>query len=264
MLSYLSLAAGFMCLGWLSERLEAVPSVHLGPWDLIEAPLVIVDAGHGGHDGGAVAGGAVEKDLALTLAQQLRDCLIAEGLRVKMTRDGDTFLPLEERAAVANEAQANAFVSIHLNTSSAPEVSGIETYYTERKSLSAQRALQARWQLTASSVKDQRGRWLAETLQRHVCQTTQAENRGVKERNYAVVTHTQIPAVLVECGFLTHPGEAARLKSSDYQKQLVQGLTQGIREFVQARKDHPNRGVVELEASALASADEAEPESTTP
>lgn len=262
--SYAALAGSFLALGWLSDRLQAVPSIQLAPWDFDQAPLIVVDAGHGGHDGGAVVGAVLEKNLALTLAKQLREQLVALGIRVKMTRDGDHFLPLEERAALANELQADAFVSLHLNTSDKPEVSGIETYYTEHKSLSAQRALQQRWQLTTSAVKDKRGRWLADILQNQACTSTQAVDRGIKERNYAVVSRTQVPAVLVECGFLTHAEESARLRQADYQKQLIQGLATGIRQFVQARKGAPGKGLEALPSPALAATEENENKKATP
>lgn len=240
-MSYLALAGGFGSLIWLSQQLEAVPQVRLTAWEV--APLVVVDAGHGGHDGGAVAGGAIEKNLALDLALQLRQELLRLGLRVQMTRETDVFLPLEERAALADRVQAAAFVSLHLNTSAASEVSGIETYYTEQKSLPVVRALQTRLGLTSPTVSDQRGRWLADHLQRHSCLTTQAENRGIKERNYAVVSQTQVPAALIECGFLTHATEASRLKQAAYQARLITGIAQGLAEFLKIQQAQPLRGV---------------------
>jgi len=217
--------------------------VRLAPWDVNGTPLVVLDAGHGGHDGGAVAGGTLEKKLTLELTLKLRDELIAHGLRVKMTRDRDVFLPLEERAAIADRCGADAFVSLHLNTSANAEVSGIETYFTEKKSLAAQRALQAKLSLSGGSVKDERGRWLAESLQRHACLATKAGDRGIKERSYAVISQTQVPAALIECGFLTHEKEAARLKKTDYQKQLIQGITTGITQFLKARQTRPEHGI---------------------
>lgn len=241
--SYAALLGVLISLGWLSRTLEAVPEVKLSPWDLHGIPLVVVDAGHGGHDGGAVAGGTIEKELALTLSLQLRDLLVAQGLRVKMTRHTDVFLPLEERAAIANETGAAVFISLHLNTSAAREVSGVETYYTEQKALSVQRALQSRLGLGNGAVQDRRGHWLAESLQRHACLMTHAENRGIKQRNYAVVSRTQVPAALVECGFLTNPEEAARLKKTEYQQKLVAGIATGIAEFLKAHHGLPDRGI---------------------
>ena len=256
--AYGVLAVGLASQAWLSRELEALPAVNLGPWDMSSSPLVVLDAGHGGHDGGAVAGGTIEKNLALELALRLRDELVREGIRVQMTRDTDVFVPLEERAAMANEAEATAFVSLHLNTSASGEVSGVETYFTERKSLAVQRALQAKWSLTTGSLKDERGRWLAECLQQHVCQVTKAADRGIKERNYAVVSQTAVPAALVECGFLTHPGEAARLKQEAYQKQLTAGLVAGILQFLKAHHHQPQRGIHLLAGPATSPQEEKE------
>lgn len=247
--SYAALLGAVVSLGWLSQTLEAVPQVSLSPWDLNGIPLVVIDAGHGGHDGGAVAGGTIEKELALTLSLRLRDLLVAHGLRVKMTRHTDVFLPLEERASLANEAGAAVFVSLHLNTSEVKEVSGIETYYTEQKALSVQRALQARLGLGNGSVQDRRGHWLAENLQRQAVRATGAEDRGIKQRNYAVVSRTQIPAALIECGFLTHPDEAARLKTADYQQKLITGIAAGIAEFLKAHHGSPDRGIQAADGS---------------
>lgn len=241
---YAMLAGGIGSLAWFSQKVEAVPLVILSPWDMDSSPLVVLDAGHGGHDGGAVAGGVVEKNLALKLTLQIRENLIHHGVRVKMTRDEDVFIPLEERANMANAAEADAFVSVHLNTSGKEEVSGVETYFTGRKSLSVQRTLQARWSLASgTSVQDDRGRWLAESLQKEVCRYIQAIDRGVKERSYAVVSQTAVPAALIECGFLTHKGEANKLKDEAYQKQLTEGITAGILLFIKARTSHPERGV---------------------
>ncbi len=236
--SWVLLVGAVVCLSWLSRRLESLPDVALPLWDGRLPPLVVLDAGHGGHDGGAVAGGVIEKHLALDFTLQLRARLLADGIRVRLTRDSDVFLPLEERAAKADELGADALVSLHLNTSPSPEVSGVETYFSERKPLSAQRQLQARLDLTAAELApDPRGRRLAESLQRQVCAATQAADRGARDRNYVVVSQSLCPAALVECGFLTHADEAARLQTLAYQQKLIDGLARGVREFLQARRD---------------------------
>lgn len=238
------MVASLACLAWLSSHLEQIPQVFLSPWENDSPPLIVLDAGHGGHDGGAVAGGTLEKKLALELTQQLRTQLINHGMRVKMTRDSDIFIPLEQRAAIANEAEAAVFISLHLNTSSNTEVSGVETYYTEKKSLATQRSLQAKWGLTGGALKDQRGKWLADCLQKRVCVNTHAVNRGVKERNYAVVSQTTVPSALIECGFLTNETESKRLQQDDYQKQLISGITEGVLMFLNSHHRQPSRGIL--------------------
>lgn len=226
--SYLALAGVVLALGWLSRSLEAVPAVRIRPWELDSAPLVIVDAGHGGQDGGAVAGGFIEKNLSLTLARQLRDQLHELGLRVKMTRDRDVFIELEARSQIAKKAKATLFVSLHLNTSETASVQGIETYYAEQKSLSARRS-------PSGSRGQHASEWLARSVQLHACSGSKAEDRGIKAKNYAVVTHTPCPAVLVECGFLTHVDEVAKLKRSEYQLALAQGIARGVVEFIKSQ-----------------------------
>ena len=116
------LAVALGVLGWQTLRLEAIPAVQIQPWEQDSAPLVVVDAGHGGHDGGAVANGSIEKSLSLTLGRKVRGYLEKAGVRVRMTREKDRFLELEERCQIAAETNADAFVSVHLNTSAASEV----------------------------------------------------------------------------------------------------------------------------------------------
>lgn len=250
--SYLALAVAIASLAWLDRRLEAVPSVRLEAWDEGSHPLVVLDAGHGGHDGGAVAGGEIEKNLALTLTLQVRDHLRAAGVRVKLTRDKDVFLPLEERAAVAEREGAAAFVSLHLNTSASPEVGGIETYFSEKKPLKAGRTLQMKWGLASPVVTDRRGRWLADCIQKEACLATKAADRGIKERSYVVVSQSTVPAALVECGFLTHAPEARNLKEAAYQKTLTQAVATGILRFLKARARFPEQGLVAEQRPAAA------------
>lgn len=256
--AFVVLAAGFGSLGWLSVRLDQVCWIDLSPWQSSDgiprrSPLVVVDAGHGGHDGGAVANGMVEKTVALDLAQRLRRALEAQGARVVLTRETDVFLPLEQRSAFAEQHGAAAFVSLHLNTSvAATAVSGIETYFATHKSLQAQRALQARLSVSDSQpVRDERGEVLARSIQQHVCRMAGAVDRGCRERGYAVVMNTACPAVLVECGFLTNDGESARLRDEAYRDMLAQGLARGVVEFLQTQEARPIHDVHPMAVQAL-------------
>jgi N-acetylmuramoyl-L-alanine amidase len=224
--SYGALGLAMAALGWLALRLEAIPAVQIQPWELESAPLVIVDAGHGGHDGGAVANGLIEKNLSLTLARQVRDHLEEAGVRVRMTREKDRFLELEERCQIAAEADADAFVSVHLNTSPAPEVQGLETYYAATQSLLAR---------PAKSKGKSMGETLAQIIQRRASEATKAEDRGIKDSQLIVVMRTPCPAALVECGFLTHSGEARRLSREEYQAKLTKGIADGVVEFLKGR-----------------------------
>jgi len=210
-----------------------------------ERPLVVVDAGHGGGDGGAVWNGIVEKNLALTLALKLKAQLEKLGIDVQMTRSKDVFVSLENRAAMANRVKADAFVSVHLNSAGNESgVRGIETYYCLNKSLPAVRALQAAFQLkTTVGLRDRRGEKLAAAVQRQVCQGTGSGDRGTKERAYTVVHGTSCPAVLVECGFISNPKEATLLKTRAYQEKLAGGIARGVATFLHGQELDPARGL---------------------
>lgn len=256
--AYLALACAAACF-WLSfQHLQfaSAPALKTPSWNTDEAdlkkktdprPLVVVDAGHGGHDGGAVANGLIEKNVSLQIANALVQELEACGLRVKMTRQKDEFIALEKRADMANETEADAFVSVHLNTSTGEDAgaSGIETYYSGGKGLSTMRLIRARYGKDESgSLDDQRGKNLAEVVQRVVCKRTGAENRGVKERGYTVVFRNACPAVLVECGFLTDKTEADRLRQSSYRAKIAKGIAEGVCAYLQARQIKPQHGLV--------------------
>lgn len=223
--SLISLILGVLALGWASWRLEMVPDISLPPWEAADAPLVVVDAGHGGHDGGAVANGFVEKKLSLQLARLLQEQLGEAGVRVLMTRSTDRFLELEERCRMAAEARAAVFVSLHLNTSSAPEVSGIETYFSSQAS-------PAFGLLRGELRNAQAAEALARLVQRRAVAAAGAEDRGIKDSQILVVRRTPCPAILVECGFLTNKREAGLLSRHDHQQRLIQGISEGVVEFL--------------------------------
>lgn len=230
--SVTALGGAIASLAWLEHRVTTLERPKIGPWDAEtqKIPLVLVDAGHGGHDGGAVANGGIEKHLTLAIAKRLRDDLIAAGLRVVMTRENDTFLPLEERAALTKKHGAEAFVSVHINTDgSGSAATGIETYFAGKPSLSAMRKTGQTGENATTSEK------LAATVQRCVCEETQADNRGTKERDYVVIEEASCPAVLVECGFLTNSEEATRLKDTKHQEKIARGIAAGVKLFLQAK-----------------------------
>jgi len=222
------LAGSAASLVWLERQNAALPTPAAARWDT--APLVIVDAGHGGHDGGAVANDVIEKNLSLDLSLRLKRELEAAGLRVLLTRDRDVFLSLDERAALAGKYQAAAFVSVHLNTDgSGSAAEGIETYFSKAPPLSSRQAALSAGQRLPDSAH------FAATVQRLVCASTQAQDRGTKERSYAVVAQAPCPAVLVECGFLTSANEVARLKRESYRDQVAVGIARGVALFLQAQ-----------------------------
>ncbi len=173
-----------------------------------ETPItVVIDAGHGGHDRGGIPGQRIaEKDMTLDVALRLRNVLSASGYRVAMTRSTDVFVPLGERVAIANSYRNAVFVCIHFNATGRSGASGIETYFYSRDSLP-----------------------LASAIHYYVVGGAPSDNRGVRRRGYYVLRKTSVPAVLVECGFLTNPTEAAYAQSASYRQKLAEEIAAGIR-----------------------------------
>jgi len=168
---------------------------------------VVIDAGHGGHDRGGIPGQSVaEKDMTLDVAQRLRNVLSASGYGVVMTRDSDVFVPLGTRVAIANSYRNAIFVCIHFNATKRAGASGIETYFYSRDSLP-----------------------LASAIHYFVTGGAPSANRGVRRRGYYVLRRTSVPAVLVECGFLTNPTEAAYAQSASYRQKLAEEIAAGVR-----------------------------------
>jgi N-acetylmuramoyl-L-alanine amidase len=168
---------------------------------------VVIDAGHGGFDRGGIPGQRVaEKEMTLDVAQRLKSVLEASGFRVVMTRDSDVFVPLGTRTAIANSNRNAIFVSVHFNSAPRSSAGGIETYFYNRQSLA-----------------------LASAIHHYVAGGAPSENRGVRRRGYFVLRKTNMPSVLVECGFLTSPTEAANIQNPSYRQKLAEEIAAGIR-----------------------------------
>jgi N-acetylmuramoyl-L-alanine amidase len=170
--------------------------------------VVVIDAGHGGSDRGGIPGQRVpEKTMTLDVAQRLKAVLTAYGYPVVMTRDSDVFVPLGTRVAIANSYRDAIFVCIHFNAARRGSANGIETYFYSSQSLP-----------------------LASAIHYYVAGGAPTPNRGVRRRGFYVLRKTTIPAVLVECGFLTNATEANYAQSSAYQQKLAEEIGRGIRE----------------------------------
>src|SRR6266487_4914176 len=168
---------------------------------------VVIDAGHGGHDRGGIPGQKIaEKDMTLDVAQRLRNVLAASGYHVVMTRDSDMFVPLPTRVAIANSYRNAIFVCIHFNATKRMGAGGIETYFYSRDSLP-----------------------IASAVHYYVAGGAPSSNRGVRRRGYYVLRRTNVPAVLVECGFLTNPTEAAYAQTASYRQKLAEEIAAGVR-----------------------------------
>lgn len=171
-------------------------------------PTVVIDAGHGGHDRGGVPGDRYsEKIYTLDVAKRLEARLRAAGYRTVMTRRGDYFVSLGARCGIANSQRNAIFVSIHFNSATREGANGIETYYYSRQS----------------------GR-LASAIHSRVLRAAGTENRNVRSRGFYVLRNTRIPAVLVECGFLTNRAEGGRIAgSAAHRQRLADAVASAIR-----------------------------------
>lgn len=175
-------------------------------------PRIVIDPGHGGKDPGATSKTTKvqEKALALKTSLNLRDSLVKKGYEVIMTRDADYYPTVPDRAVLANQMDADVFISVHYNSTTKPTVYGIETW--------------------AYNTPDNNA--LAEALHRNIIGSTGARNRGVKDgRKLIVLNTTKVPAVLLELGFLSNPNEARLVMQEHYQKTLVQAITKGVDDY---------------------------------
>lgn len=193
--------------------------------------VVVLDAGHGGKDPGAVAGSWLEKNIVLDLAHRLARQLKQRGCRVIMTRYDDSFLSLPERVTIANRAGNAILVSLHLNTDATGTAEGIETFYHDA-SASYVPAMDAPPLENGSIEVDQSpispSEKLAMAVQSALASQTQARDRGIKNRPLHILRYAEVPAILVEVGFISHPDEARLLTSSAYLDLLAQAIASGI------------------------------------
>ena len=219
---------------------------------------VVVDAGHGGWDLGTVGKrGLLEKDLVLEIAERLGKLLETRlGMEVIYTRRDDNYIPLDERAEMANQAQADLFVSVHANYSDQASARGVETYYTSSFSAPGSKAAGAKDadSHTAVSTKGtptptlsspdlheriEQSRRLAASVQRSLYGTLSVQNpglrdRGIKEAGFVVLTESAMPGILAEVSFVSSPTDEQKLRSDGYREQIAEALYRGIARYAAA------------------------------
>ncbi|MCH9054871.1 N-acetylmuramoyl-L-alanine amidase [Synechococcus sp. PCC 6716] len=177
--------------------------------------VVVIDPGHGGSDPGAIGiGGIREKDIVIDISQQVARFLQQQGVQVILTRTSDIDLELAPRVSMAEQARANAFVSIHANAISMarPDVNGLETYYAPGKSSR-----------------------LAAAIQNSILSSLNVRDRGVRAARFYVIRNTSMDAALVETGFVTGAEDAANLSNPAWRTQMAQAIARGILNFLQGR-----------------------------
>ena len=174
---------------------------------------VVLDPGHGGTDYGAIREGINEKDLTLDMTQRVAAILKKKGYKTALTRTEDLYLGLQERCDFTEEENPEIFVSIHVNSAVATEPYGIETHYYHEPS-----------------------KELAEVIQKHLVKEIDTKDRGVLKSKFYVINHTDVPAVLVETGFISNPSERAELVTEKRKQEAAKAIAEGIIEYLKAHK----------------------------
>jgi N-acetylmuramoyl-L-alanine amidase/putative methionine-R-sulfoxide reductase with GAF domain len=219
---------------------------------------IVVDAGHGGWDLGTVGRrGLLEKDLVLEISQRLGKLLESRlGAEVIYTRRDDNYIPLDQRAILANTSQADLFVSVRANYSDLPSARGVETYYTNLFSAPGTQDLsnpagpkEAAMRsaapknlpivtLTSAELRDriEQSRRLAQSVQRSLYGTLSTQNsglrdRGIKEAGFVVLTESAMPGILAEVSFVSSPTDEQKLRSDGYREQIAEALYRGIARY---------------------------------
>lgn len=197
---------------------------------------IVLDPGHGGADpGGIGAMGTEEKDMTLLIAQGVADLLKQAGHNVRMTRSEDVALSLSNRTAMARAVEADLFVSIHFNVAANPDASGIETFVLTaggHGSTSDRNNGPFPPNNTANQY-DGANQLLGYHIQRGLIRRMRTMDRGVRRARFAVLREAPCPAVLVECGFLSHALTERTLHKESYRKSIAAGIAQGIMEYVE-------------------------------
>ncbi len=225
---------------------------------------VVIDAGHGGDDHGALGGrGLLEKELVLDVALRLAERLRGDGLRVVLTRTDDRFVGLEERTSIANDGRGDLFVSIHANAAPVREARGIETYFVSLEASDESAASLARRENLAFGEETPTARpqdpllailgdliatehlrdsqEFARLAQSELGSVVKSHSRGVKQAPFVVLMGVQMPAALIEVGFVTNPEDERVLRRQDSRDRIADALARAVHKF-QERHD-ARRGI---------------------
>ena len=207
---------------------------------------IYLDPGHGGHDTGGVSGNFMEKRYTLPLAEELARQLAAAGFKVILTRTNDTYVELENRPALANRQKADLFISLHFNIGPPGEAKGVEVYCLTPAGANSTNV--GRWG-DVSDWRDNLGAvpgnrcddWnvlLAYQLQKSLVKNLSAEDRGVRRARFAVLRTAEMPAVLIEGGFLTDSVEQKKIADPKYRAELAAAIVQGVKNYECVLQNH--------------------------
>ncbi len=211
-----------LCLMLLMQVIGTASTVSASDLQAVSGHTIAIDPGHGGSDSGAVGpDGIMEKNVTLAVAKKVYSILTSNGATVIMTRttDRDVYAPndtaaqeLQARCDVANNANADIFISIHANSFINSSASGTETFYC------------------SSSTH---GQHLASLIQAEAAKSNGLVNRGISAANFYVLKNTSMPSVLIELAFISNPKEESLLNSDDFQTLMAQAICQGINKYFQ-------------------------------
>lgn len=172
--------------------------------------IIVIDAGHGGKDPGAVNGSYTEKNIVIEVAKKVQNKLQSKGAKVIMTREGDSYPSLGDRVDISDKSYAELFVSIHTNAASA-SAKGAETYYDSSQNDNATESAE-----------------LAKEIQKQIVSLAGMKDRGVKDNSFYVIRNQDIPSVLVELGFITNSEDLSKLTAAQYQEIYAEAIYRGI------------------------------------
>jgi N-acetylmuramoyl-L-alanine amidase len=221
----------------------------------LSARTIVIDAGHGGHDPGTIGPrGLQEKDVVLDVALRLARLVRARlGAEVILTRDTDSFVPLEERTAIANSRGADLFLSIHANASRSPRPRGVETYFLSFAADPHAEAVAARENaISAATMKDlqnlvkaialnsklDESRDFASSVQEAMVSHIKphypgVQDRGVRTAPFYVLIGANMPSILAEIAFVSHPEEERLLRQSEHRERVAWSLCEGVRAYLE-------------------------------
>jgi N-acetylmuramoyl-L-alanine amidase len=212
--SYMTVTLGKGLTRGSQSNLGLSSGISPGPIYVPRAPsetVIVLDAGHGGSDPGAMRGDVQEKEITMAIINKLKKVLEAKGARIVLTRSDDTFISLEERVRITNTVQPNLFLSVHINSlESTSDIFGVETYY-----------------------QTDRSRPLADKVHESLVSGLGVPDRFVRRARFYVINHTPVPAILAEVGYITNKTERDRLISSDYQAKVAGALARGVMLYLQ-------------------------------
>lgn len=186
-----------------------------GPQKKVQKPLIVLDPGHGGFDFGAQTHASEEKRLALTTSYLVKKILNDRGYPVMMTRTRDVFIPLKKRANIANNAKSAVFLSLHFNSAKNASAEGVEIYFYEK----------------AKNPRQSLSKKLAQSILSSMLFRTGATSRGIKSGNFLVIRETNMPAILIEGGFMTNQGEGKKLIDKKYQEKIALAIADGVDKY---------------------------------